>query len=104
MSAFASTRDVSDKTPSFDELGPGLYGYTAEGGPNSCVVMGDSSVLVVDAQATPFMAKDVIALVPRPRFDSRSDLAHSNVSGENDALARQTGSADYPHRPLAYRG
>lgn len=63
MSGFASTKDIADKTVSFDELAPGLYGYTAEGDPNSGVVVGDESVLVVDAQATPAMARDVIARV-----------------------------------------
>lgn len=63
MSGFASTKDLADKTISFEELGPGLYGYTAEGDPNSGVVVGDDSVLVVDAQATPIMAKDVIARI-----------------------------------------
>ncbi|WP_376095820.1 MBL fold metallo-hydrolase [Roseomonas sp. CCTCC AB2023176] len=63
MSGFASTKDLSDKTISFEELAPGLYGYTAEGDPNSGVVIGDDSVLVVDAQATPIMARDVIARI-----------------------------------------
>ena len=63
MSGFASTKDLDEKTISFEELGPGLYGYTAEGDPNSGVVVGDQSVLVVDAQATPAMAKDVIARI-----------------------------------------
>ncbi len=63
MSGFASTTDLADKTISFEELGPGLYGYTAEGDPNSGVVIGDDSVLVVDAQATPAMAADVIARI-----------------------------------------
>ena len=61
MSGFASTKDLADKNISFEELGPGLYGYTAEGDPNSGVVIGDESVLVVDAQATPQMAQDVLA-------------------------------------------
>src|SRR3954462_3410042 len=60
MSGFASSKDLAEKTISFEELGPGLYGYTAEGDPNSGVVIGDRSVLVVDAQATPKMAQDVI--------------------------------------------
>ena len=57
MSGFASTKDLADKTISFEELAAGLYGYTAEGDPNSGVVIGDRSVLVVDAQATPKMAQ-----------------------------------------------
>ncbi|MCB4820165.1 MBL fold metallo-hydrolase [Roseicella aerolata] len=63
MSGFASTRDLAEKQVSFEELGPGLYGWTAEGDPNSGVVIGDDSVLVVDAQATPRMAADVIAKI-----------------------------------------
>ncbi len=63
MSGFASQNDLADKAVSFDELGPGLYGYTAEGDPNSGVVIGPDSVLVVDAQATPAMAADVIARI-----------------------------------------
>ncbi len=63
MSGFASTTDLADKTISFDELAPGLFGYTAEGDPNSGVVIGDGGVLVVDAQATPAMAQDVIARI-----------------------------------------
>ncbi len=63
MSGFASTKDLAEKQVSFDELGPGLYGYTAEGDPNSGVVIGDESVLVADAQATPIMAQDVIARI-----------------------------------------
>ena len=45
MSGFASTNDLADKTVSFDELGPGLYGYTAEGDPNSGVVIGDGATV-----------------------------------------------------------
>ena len=63
MSGFASSKDLAEKQVSFEELGPGLYGYTAEGDPNSGVVIGDRGVLVVDAQATPAMAADVIARI-----------------------------------------
>ena len=63
MPEFASTADTADKTVTFAELGPGLYAYTAEGDPNTGVIVGDDSVMVVDAQATPLMARDVIARV-----------------------------------------
>ena len=61
--AFASTGDMAAKTISFDELGHGLYAYTAEGDPNSGVIVGDDACMVIDAQATPAMAQDVIARV-----------------------------------------
>jgi glyoxylase-like metal-dependent hydrolase (beta-lactamase superfamily II) len=60
---FASTNDLGEKRVSFDEIGPGLYAYTAEGDPNSGVIIGDDAVMIVDAQATPVMARDVISRV-----------------------------------------
>ena len=55
-SGFASTADLADKTISFDAVGPDLYAFTAEGDPNSGIIVGDNGVMVVDAQATPVMA------------------------------------------------
>ena len=60
---FASTTDMAEKTISFDEIGPGLYAFTAEGDPNSGIIVGDDSVMVIDAQATPVMAQGVIERV-----------------------------------------
>lgn len=60
---FASANDTGEKTISFDEIGRGLYAFTAEGDPNSGVIVGDDSVMVVDAQATPVMALEVIKRV-----------------------------------------
>lgn len=59
MAGFASQNDLAEKKVSFDELGPGLYAYTAEGDPNSGIVVGPDGVTVIDAQATPLMAEDV---------------------------------------------
>ncbi|MGO1119155.1 MBL fold metallo-hydrolase [Rhodovibrionaceae bacterium A322] len=58
--AFASHTDLTEKNISFEKLGEGLYAYTAEGDPNSGVIIGDDSVMVIDTQATPAMAADVI--------------------------------------------
>src|SRR5689334_24964627 len=58
--AFASAGDLTEKKVSFDQIGPGLYAFTAEGDPNSGVIIGDDSVMVIDAQATPVMALEVI--------------------------------------------
>ena len=58
--AFASTGDLAEKKVSFTEVGPNLYAYTAEGDPNTGVIIGDDSVMIVDAQATPAMAQRVI--------------------------------------------
>ncbi|WP_299625759.1 MBL fold metallo-hydrolase [Pelagibius sp.] len=58
--AFASQGDLEEKTITFEELAEGLYAYTAEGDPNSGIIVGDESVMVVDTQATPVMAQGVI--------------------------------------------
>ena len=58
--AFASAGDLAEKTASFEEIGPGLYAFTAEGDPNSGVIVGDDSVMVIDAQATPALARKVV--------------------------------------------
>lgn len=60
---FASQGDLTDKVVTFSEVGPNLYAYTAEGDPNTGIIIGDDSCMVIDAQATPLMAKDVIARV-----------------------------------------
>jgi hypothetical protein len=57
---FASTGDLADKPITFDAIGPDLYAFTAEGDPNSGVIVGDDGVMVIDAQATPVMARQVI--------------------------------------------
>ncbi len=57
---FASQADLAVKAISFDRLSDHAYAYTAEGDPNTGVVIGDESVMVIDTQATPVMAQDVI--------------------------------------------
>ena len=61
--AFASQGDMSEKKISFTEVGEGLYAFTAEGDPNTGVIIGDDSVMIVEAQATPRLARKVIDCV-----------------------------------------
>lgn len=65
MTAFASTEDLGEKKVSFDQIGMGLYAYTAEGDPNTGIIVGDDGVMVIDAQATPAIAGDVVARVAK---------------------------------------
>ena len=58
--AFASAGDLEEKQVSFTEIGDGLYAFTAEGDPNSGVIIGDDCVMVIEAQATPRLARKVI--------------------------------------------
>jgi glyoxylase-like metal-dependent hydrolase (beta-lactamase superfamily II) len=58
--AFASQADLEEKTVSFTRLSDRAWAYTAEGDPNTGIVVGDDAVMVIDTQATPAMAQDVI--------------------------------------------
>ena len=58
--AFASQADLADKQVSFTQLSDHAWAYTAEGDPNTGIVIGDDAVMVIDTQATPAMARDVI--------------------------------------------
>jgi hypothetical protein len=60
---FASTTDMAEKKVTFSEIGTDLYAFTAEGDPNSAVIVGDDGCMVFDAQATPAMANKVIERV-----------------------------------------
>ncbi|WP_235514277.1 MBL fold metallo-hydrolase, partial [Acidovorax sp. Root217] len=57
---FASAADLEVKQVSFDKLSEHTYAYTAEGDPNTGIIIGDDAVMVIDTQATPVMAQDVI--------------------------------------------
>jgi glyoxylase-like metal-dependent hydrolase (beta-lactamase superfamily II) len=57
---FASQADLEVKKVSFSKLSDNAYAYTAEGDPNTGVIVGDDAVMVIDTQATPVMARDVI--------------------------------------------
>ncbi len=57
---FASAADLEEKRVSFNQLSPHAWAYTAEGDPNTGIVIGDDAIMVIDTQATPVMAQDVI--------------------------------------------
>jgi glyoxylase-like metal-dependent hydrolase (beta-lactamase superfamily II) len=57
---FASKADLSEKQISFIKLSDNAYAYTAEGDPNSGVIIGDTCCMVIDTTATPIMAQDLI--------------------------------------------
>lgn len=57
---FASRGDMTEKTITFSEIGRDLWAFTAEGDPNTGVIIGDDSVMIIDAQATPRLANMVV--------------------------------------------
>jgi glyoxylase-like metal-dependent hydrolase (beta-lactamase superfamily II) len=63
--AFASQGDLAPKKIRFSMLSANCYAFTAEGDPNTGVIVGDDGVMVIDAQATPRMAREVIRRIRR---------------------------------------
>ncbi len=59
--AFASSQDLEEKKTTFEELASGVYAYTSEGDPNTGVIIGPESVMVIDTRATPVLAQEFIA-------------------------------------------
>jgi glyoxylase-like metal-dependent hydrolase (beta-lactamase superfamily II) len=60
---FASVADLEQKQVTFSKLSEHCYAFTAEGDPNTGVIIGDDSVMIIDATATPVAAQDVIRQV-----------------------------------------
>ncbi|MER1966036.1 MBL fold metallo-hydrolase [Castellaniella sp. GW247-6E4] len=58
---FASVADLEEKTTTFARLSEHCWAYTAEGDPNTGVIIGEDAVLICDALATPVMAGRLIA-------------------------------------------
>jgi len=65
MKSFASQSDLKAKKISFPRLSKNCWAFTAEGDPNTGVIVGDDGVMVIDAQATPTMAREVIRRIRR---------------------------------------
>ena len=61
--AFASQADLDDKKITFEQLSAHCWAYTAEGDPNSGVIIGDKFIMVSDATATPAMARELVARI-----------------------------------------
>jgi glyoxylase-like metal-dependent hydrolase (beta-lactamase superfamily II) len=109
MKSFASAGDLADKTASFTEIGPGLYAFTAQGDPNSGVIVGDDAVMVVDAQATPALAREVIerirAVSDKPiRYVTLTHYHAVRVLGASAYGASETVMSETARAMVAERG
>ena len=90
MKKFASQNDLDEKKISFEEIGKDLFAFTAEGDPNSGIIIGDESVMVIDAQATPTLARQVIEKVRSVTDKSISHLVLSHYHA-----VRVLGASEY---------
>lgn len=87
---FASVADLDQKQVTFSKLAEGVYAYTAEGDPNTGIIIGDDSVMVIDTQATPTMAQDVIR-----RIREVTDLPIKHVVMSHYHAVRVLGASAY---------
>ena len=90
MKKFASQNDLDEKKIFFEEIGKDLFAFTAEGDPNSGIIIGDESVMVIDAQATPTLARQVIEKVRSVTDKSISHLVLSHYHA-----VRVLGASEY---------
>jgi glyoxylase-like metal-dependent hydrolase (beta-lactamase superfamily II) len=106
---FASTTDLAEKKVTFSEIGPDLYAFTAEGDPNSAVIVGDDGCIVFDAQATPAMAGKVIERVKtvtdKPiKYVVLSHYHAVRVLGASAYQAQGIVASEETHRLIVERG
>ena len=96
---FASQADLQAKQVSFTKLSDNAWAYTAEGDPNTGVIVGDDAVMVIDTQATPVMAQDVIR-----RIREVTDLPIKYVVLSHYHAVRVLGATGYaPEQIIASR-
>jgi len=97
---FASQNDMAEKEVTFSRLSEHAYAYTAEGDPNTGIVVGDDEVMVIDTQATPKLAESVIE-----RIRSVTDKPIKHVMLTHYHAVRVLGASAYePDTIIASRG
>jgi glyoxylase-like metal-dependent hydrolase (beta-lactamase superfamily II) len=110
---FASAADTAEKRSTLEQIGDGVYAFTADGDPNVGAVVGGDSVLCIDARATPTHAREWLAVLREvtdtpveflllthyhavrtlgaSAFDARWVVAHART----DRWIRERGEADW---------
>ena len=106
---FASTTDLAEKKITFSDIGSDIYAFTAEGDPNTAVIVGDDGCLVFDAQATPAMANKVIERVrtvtDKPiKYVVLSHYHAVRVLGASAYRAQGIVASEETHRLIEERG
>jgi glyoxylase-like metal-dependent hydrolase (beta-lactamase superfamily II) len=107
--AFASQGDMTEKNISFTEIGRDIWAFTAEGDPNSGVIIGDDSVMVIEAQATPRLANKVIEKIREVTDKPITHLMLTHyhavrVLGASAFMANQIIMSDIARAMLVERG
>jgi glyoxylase-like metal-dependent hydrolase (beta-lactamase superfamily II) len=106
---FASQGDLKPKKVSFQRLSQNCWAFTAEGDPNTGVIIGDDAVMVIDAQATPLMAREVVRRIrkvtPKPiRYLVLTHYHAVRVLGASAYRAEQIIASEATHQLIRERG
>jgi glyoxylase-like metal-dependent hydrolase (beta-lactamase superfamily II) len=94
---FASHADLEEKKVSFERLSEHAWAYTAEGDPNTGIIIGDDAVMVIDTQATPVMAQDVVR-----RIREVTDLPIKYIVMSHYHAVRVLGASGYVEHGLEH--
>src|SRR5437773_1008284 len=70
---FASQADLEEKRVSFDKLSDHAYAYTAEGDPNTGIVVGDEAALVFEKRLTLWLGKLQVEIMQLGRGHTKGD-------------------------------
>jgi glyoxylase-like metal-dependent hydrolase (beta-lactamase superfamily II) len=122
---FASTADTGEKRSTLEELGEGVYAFTAEGDPNVGAVVGPESVLCVDARATPTAAGEwlealrgitdkpveylvlthyhAVRVLGASAYDARHVVAHANTRRWIEERGKQDWESEYRRFPRLFQ-
>jgi glyoxylase-like metal-dependent hydrolase (beta-lactamase superfamily II) len=122
---FASTADTAAKPSTLEELGEGVYAFTAEGDPNVGAVVGPESVLCVDARATPTAAGEwlralrertekpveylvlthyhAVRVLGASAYEARHVVAHANTRRWIEERGRQDWESEYRRFPRLFQ-
>jgi glyoxylase-like metal-dependent hydrolase (beta-lactamase superfamily II) len=124
---FASSADLSLKQATLEQLGEGVYAFTAQGDPNVGVIVGADSILAIEARATPVMAQEWIDVVrdrvsKRPfgdlvlthyhavrtlgasAFDARRIIAHAKTKALIEERGEQDWASEHGRMPRLFAG
>ena len=93
--SFASSNDTKAKEITFEQLSEHGWAFTAEGDPNTGVVIGKTGVLVIDTQATPTMANEVLK-----RIRTVTDKPVTHVVLSHYHAVRVLGASAYGAREI----
>jgi glyoxylase-like metal-dependent hydrolase (beta-lactamase superfamily II) len=93
---FASSADVAAREATLEELADGVYAYTAQGDPNVGCIVGTDAILAIEARATPFMARQWIAVLR----DRISDLPFGDLVLTHYHAVRTLGASAFAARRI----